>query len=343
MGETLRAARFYAPGDFRVEDMPIPEIGDNDILVKVAGCGVCHSDLHIIQGDLPLPRTPITLGHEVGGYVEKVGNCVEGIDEGDKVLVYGGWGCGKCDFCIRGEEQLCNVLNWLGIGVDGGYAEYLRVPSKRYLVPLKKLDPAKYAPLTDAGLTAYRAVKKASESLPISEAIVIIGVGGLGQFGVQFAKLRGYKVVAMDISNKKLEIAEKLGADLTLNPRMGEIFSAIEDFTKGKGAGAVIDFVGTDETLRNAVSLLGKCGKLVIVGIGGGQASLTWSPAFPSEVSYTTVYWGSIPELREVVEIAERGVIDLKVEKIGFDDLISTFDRMKMGELETRAILCPDS
>lgn len=338
----MRAGRFYAPGDFRVEDVPVPKIGENDILVKVAGCGVCHSDLHIIQGELPLPTTPITLGHEVGGYVEKVGKCVEGIDEGDKVLVYGGWGCGSCSLCIRGEEQLCNVLNWLGIGVDGGYAEYLRVPSKRYLVPLKKLDPANSAPITDAGLTAYRAVKKASEHLPMSETIVIIGVGGLGQFGVQFAKMRGYKVVAIDISSKKLEIAEKLGADLTLNLREGEISHVIDEFTNGRNAGAVIDFVGTDETLRNAVAILGKCGKLVIVGIGGGQVSLMWNPVLPSEAIYTTVYWGSIPELREVVELAERGKIDIKVEKIGFDELIPTFEKMKRGELESRAVLCPD-
>ncbi|MEM0302853.1 MAG: NAD(P)-dependent alcohol dehydrogenase [Archaeoglobaceae archaeon] len=338
----MKSARFYAPGDLRIEEISIPEIGVNDILVKVAGCGVCHSDLHIIQGELPLPRTPITLGHEVGGYVEKVGKCVEGVSEGDKVLIYGGWGCGNCNLCIKGEEQLCNVLGWLGIGADGGYAEYVRVPSKRYLVPLKNLDPANSAPLTDAGLTAYRAVKKACEGLPISETIVIIGVGGLGQFGVQFAKMRGYKVVAVDISSKKLEIAEKLGADLTLNPREGEFLSLVSEFTDGKNAGAVIDFVGTDETLNTAVNFLGKCGKLVIVGIGGGQVSLMWNPIFPSEVSYTTVYWGSISELREVVELAERGKIRFKVEKIEFGDLLQTFERMKRGELEHRAVLCPD-
>lgn len=338
----MKSARFYAPRDFRVEEVPIPEIGENDILIRVAGCGVCHSDLHIIEGDLPLPRTPITLGHEVGGYVEKVGKCVEGISEGDKVLVYGGWGCGNCNVCIKGEEQLCNVLGWLGIGVDGGYAEYLRVPSKRYLVPLKSLDPASSAPLTDAGLTAYRAVKKACEGLPISETIVIIGVGGLGQFGVQFAKMRGYKVIAVDISSKKLEIAEKLGADLTLNPREGEFLGVVSEFTDGRNAGAVIDFVGTDETLRTAVNFLGKCGRLVLVGIGGGQVCMTWNPILPSEVTYTTVYWGSIPELREVVELAERGRIQIEVEKIGFKDLLPTFERMKLGKIERRAVLCPD-
>lgn len=338
----LKSARFYAPNDFRIEEISIPEIGENDILVKVAGCGVCHSDLHIINGELPLPRTPITLGHEVGGYVEKVGRCVEGVSEGDKVLVYGGWGCGNCELCLRGEEQLCNVLSWLGIGVDGGYAEYLRVPSKRYLVPLRNLDPAKSAPLTDAGLTAYRAVRKACEGLPVSETIVIIGVGGLGQFGIQFAKIRGYKVVALDISNKKLEIAKKLGADLALNLTEGDFFNLISEFTYGRNAGAVIDFVGTDETLSTAVNFLGKCGRLILVGIGGGQVSMTWNPILPSEVSYTTVYWGSILELREVVELAERGRIQVKSEKIGFDDLLQTFDRMKRGEIESRAVLCPD-
>lgn len=338
----MKAVRFYAPGDLRLENLPIPKIGENEILVKVSGCGICHSDLHILQGELPLPRTPITLGHEVGGYVEKVGKCVEDVSEGEKVLVYGGWGCGTCDFCIRGEEQLCNVLSWMGIGADGGYAEYLRVPSKRYLVPLKKLDPAISAPLTDAALTAYRAVRKACESLPISETIVIIGVGGLGQFGVQFAKLRGYKVVAVDLSEKKLEIAKDLGAEITLNPREGDFFNLISDFTGGKNAGAVIDFVGTDESLSMALNFLGKSGKLVLVGIGGGQISMTWNPAYPSELVYTTVYWGSLPELREVVEIAERGGIKWNIEKIGFEDIMETFERMRKGELKGRAVLCPE-
>jgi propanol-preferring alcohol dehydrogenase len=341
-GGNLKCAIFYAPGDLRIEDVPIPKIGAEEILIKVAGCGVCHSDLHIIQGELPLPRTPIILGHEVGGYVEKVGKNVEGVTEGEKVLVYGGWGCGTCNVCIRGEEQLCNVLGWLGIGVDGGYAEYLKIPSRRYLVPIKKLDPATSSPLADAGLTAYRAVRKACEGLPLSETVVIIGIGGLGQFGVQFAKLRGYRVVAVDVSKRKLEIAKKLGADLALNPVEGELLNIISEFTDGKGAGAVIDFVGTNETLRDATSFLGKCGRLVLVGIGGGQASIFWNPALPPEVSYTTVYWGSLTELREVIALAEEGKLSLIVERISFDGLLQAFERMKKGDLEGRAVLCPD-
>ncbi len=130
----MKAARFYTPGEgLKIEDVPIPEIGSGEVLIRVAGTGICHSDLHILEGSLSLSNTPITLGHEIAGYVEKVGESVEGFNEGDAVAVFGGWGCGKCRNCLSGEEQLCNVLMWVGIGVDGGYAEYVRIPSPRYL------------------------------------------------------------------------------------------------------------------------------------------------------------------------------------------------------------------
>jgi propanol-preferring alcohol dehydrogenase len=339
----MKAARFYEPGEpLKIEEVPVPEIGPGEVLVRIAGAGICHSDLHILEGFFPLPYTPITLGHENAGYVEKVGDGVEGLSEGDPVAVFGGWGCGKCSVCIRGEEQLCNILNWCGIGFDGGYAEYLRVPSYRHLVPLKKLDPVQAAPLTDAALTSYRAVKKAREGLQPSGTIVVIGVGGLGQYGVQFAKMTGARVAAVDIDDSKLEIAKSLGADVVVNKRKEDLSSAIDDFTDGRGADRVIDFVGIDETLTDAVSMLGKQGKLILVGLGGGSTPFVWNPLLPPEISYTTVFWGSIPDLHEVISIAESGRLKIQIETVGFDELNETFERMKKGEIKGRAVLKPD-
>jgi len=340
----MKAARFYSPGEgLRIEEISIPKIKAGEVLVRVAGAGLCHSDLHILEGSLPLPRTPITLGHEVAGYVEKLGEGVEGLEVGQAVAVFGGWGCGRCKFCLSGEEQLCNVLKWMGIGEDGGYAEFVRIPSPRYLVPLNKLEPIKAAPLTDAALTAYRAIKKAREGLSPAEFVAIIGIGGLGQYGVQFAAMSGAKVIAIDVNNSKLEVAKKLGADFTVNPREENVVSAVGDITGGDYVSRVVDFVGSDESLRDAVSILGKQGKLIHVGIGGGEARFIWNPVFPPEITYTTVYWGSVAELKEVISLAEDGRIQIIVETVGFRELNEAFDRLRRGEVDGRAVLLPDS
>lgn len=338
----MKAARFYRPGEgLKIEDVPEPKINAGEVLIRVAGTGVCHSDLHILEGSLPLPNTPITLGHEIAGYVEKVGEGVKGFSEGDAVAVFGGWGCGRCKVCLSGEEQLCNVLMWVGIGVDGGYAEYVRIPSPRYLVPLRKLDLVKAAPLTDAALTSYRAIKKARDGLTPADFLAVIGIGGLGQYGVQFAKMTGARVIAIDIDDSKLEIAKSLGADFTVNPKKENLLSVIDEITYGENVARVIDFVGTDETLMNAVGILRKKGRLILAGIGGGMTSFMWNPILPPEVTYTTVFWGSIPELHEVVSIAESGRLEINIEMVSFDELNETFERLGRGEIKGRAVLVP--
>ncbi|MDY7083047.1 MAG: alcohol dehydrogenase catalytic domain-containing protein, partial [Halobacteria archaeon] len=262
----MKAARFYGASEgLKIEDVPLPEIGSNEILVRVEGAGICHSDLHILEGDLPLPNLPTTLGHENAGFVEEIGDELDiqgtGIEQGTPVAVYGPWGCGNCHVCSRGEYQLCNVIEWVGIGHDGGYAEYLRVPNPEYLVRLDSLEPTEAAPLTDAGVTSYRAVRRAEKSLTPSRPIVIIGIGGVGQYAVQFADmLTGSDVIAVDIDDEKLDKAERLGADVTVNGDKN-LSSEVRQVSNdgggtagtgtgaGAGAGAVLDFVGTDETL----------------------------------------------------------------------------------------------
>src|SRR5712691_6106737 len=170
--------------------IPVPGVRGEEVLLKVEGSGLCHSDIHIMNGSRPIiPSFPFTLGHENSGTVEEVGELVHGYKKGDSVIVYGGWSKKADRFTWTGQEQLTNISDWVGIGHPGGYAEYLKVPTFRYLLHVEELDIAEAAVLTDAGLTPYRAVKKLLPSLYPGSTVVIIGCGGLGQFGVQYAKL----------------------------------------------------------------------------------------------------------------------------------------------------------
>lgn len=333
----MRAARFY-PGDgLRIEDVPRPDPGPGELLVEVAACGVCHSDLHLLDGDMPIPR-PTTLGHEVAGTVVETGGGVR-TDVGTDIAVFGGWGCRSCAVCTRGEDQLCNLANWLGIGHDGGYAEYLRVPAEKYVLPLDGLDPERAAPLTDAALTPYRALGQAGDISP-ADTVVCIGIGGLGQFGVQFAAMTGAQVVAVDLDERKLDRAEAVGADATVNASETRVPSAISRVADGRVT-AVLDFVGVDDTLQWGSNALDVGGHLVLAGIGGGSIQFSWNPLAGQELTYRTVQWGSVNELREVLAVARRGDLEIRTEPVGLDDLPATLERLRAGEVETRAVLTP--
>src|SRR5581483_1720544 len=306
----MRAARLYEPGQLlRIEDVPVPKTPPDGVRVRIAGSGVCHSDLHIIRGHMAMPLSlPLTLGHENAGYVEEVGAGVTGFEPGDAVAVFGGWGCGTCSFCRGGEEQLCDVMKWVGIGRDGGYAEFLLVPNQRHLVKLEGLDPVDAAPLTDAGLTPYRAVKKVAPHLPPGSWAVTIGVGGLGQFGLQFLKvLTAAQVVAVDIDDDKLALAAELGADATLNARQ-DVGAEVKRITGGEGAQAVLDFVGNDATLQAALAAAGRGCRIVVVGLGGGTFPYSFM-GVPSELKVTNSVWGSRRDLEEVLALGRQGKV----------------------------------
>src|SRR5215208_3003481 len=200
-------------------DVPAPEPGPGEVLVRVAGAGLCHSDLHLMHwpaGTLPY-ELPFTLGHEVVGTVAALGDGADGVDVGESVLVYGPWGCGRCPHCSRGEEYLCPFRDvrrvaGCGLGRDGGLAEYVVIPSPRLLVPIGDLDPVSTAPLADAGLTSYHAVKRALRDLGPGSAAIVIGVGGLGHVAVQLLRaLSGCRIVAVDRRQEALDIALSSG------------------------------------------------------------------------------------------------------------------------------------
>lgn len=339
----MKAARLHAYGDpLHLDEVETPEPGPGEVLIRIASSGACHSDLHVMSGEMPiLPELPWILGHENAGYVEALGPGAEGVDVGTPVLVWGGWGCGTCRVCRAGDEQVCDVLRWGGLGEPGGYAEYLVVPSTRNLITIEDLDPATAAPLSDAALTPYRAVKHALPWMVPGSTVVAIGVGGLGQYGVQFMKqLSGARVVAVDTAEDKRRLAEQLGADVTLDPTQVDVVAEIDGMTGGDKASVVIDFVGADPTMATAAASVGKQGLFVLVGLAGGSTPVSFMGLSP-ETTFRTSTWGNRNELAEVVDLARAGVITGEVEQHPLADINEVFERLERGEVAGRAVLNP--
>lgn len=344
----MKAARLHAYGrPLVIEDIPKPVPGPGEVVIRVEGAGFCHSDLHVIDGEIKiLPRMPMTLGHENAGVVDEIGASVTAVKPGDPVVVFGGWGCGHCDFCVTGQEQMCATPEWVGLSNhDGGYAEYLLVPSERYLVPLRSLEPKVAAVFTDAALTPYRAIKRASAFLQPDHPVLVIGVGGLGQFGIKLIRLlSGAPIIAVDVSEEKLQIAKELGASFTLDARDPDITDRIIEIGGGTGVTAAFDFVGSDATLALAFATTRAGGKVTQIGLAGGTAPLKLFENLPFEVVFEGTLWGTIKELREVIALAESGrltPIDLEFEPL--DRINEVHENLKAGKVPGRVVMTPSA
>jgi len=342
----MQAAQLVAyKQPLEIREVPVPEPRGENVLIRIAGSGLCHSDLHVMEGEVQLASSlPFTLGHENAGIIAAVGNEVHDFHIDDPVVVFGGWSTHSDRFTHTGQEQLSDLPHWGGVGQPGGYAQYLLVPTYRYLLHAPPmLDLAEAAALTDAGLTPYRAVKKLGNAIYPGSLAVIIGVGGLGQFGVQYAKLllpAGTTVVAIDVDRRKLEMARELGADVVINSREEDPVQRIKELTGGEGAQGIVDFVGSDATMLQAYQSAGRQARVVIVGLAGG--TLPFSAAALNEVEITSSLWGSIQELCEVLTLAQKRLIRTRIQRISFDEINQTFDRLAHGQIEGRAVLTPD-
>lgn len=338
----MKAAVLHAIGEpLRIEEVPTPRPGPGQVLVKVAAAGVCHSDLHQQDGSVPPHRIPLIMGHENAGWVAAFGQGAEGLAEGDPVVVYGGWGCGRCRFCLGGQEQLCDGARWGGLGPDGGYAEYLLVPAARHLLPAGRLDLVKAAGLTDAGLSSYRAVKKALPYLLAGPTAVVIGAGGLGQYGIQYLKLMtSATVIAVETSPVRGQLALSLGADHAVDASAAGTLERIRELSGGEGAAAVLDFVGIDATMKLGLASLARQGLFVLVGLAGGSVPMGFFSQ-ASEVAFTTSVWGSRNDLAEVIALAQQGKLTAATETHRLDDINQVLERLEHGLVEGRAVVVP--
>jgi propanol-preferring alcohol dehydrogenase len=315
-------------------------------LIKIGGAGVCHSDLHVMDEDLGF-KPPFTLGHENAGWVSSVGGGVVGVKEGDAVAVYGPWGCGRCHACQLSMENYCE--NWMqidgfggGLGLDGGMADYMLVPSARLLVPLGRLAPAKAAPLSDAALTPYHAIKRALPHLNADSTVVVVGVGGLGHMAIQLLRvLAPMRIVAADVDDKKLQQARALGADDIVNNRNASgAAERIQQITGPRGAGLVLDCVGVQQTLDLGAKLLGRNSVWTIVGLGGGRHEFRHGST-PYGTSMSIPYWGSRVELMEVVAMARDGRIHAETTDFPLTQAVDVYAKLRAGEITGRAVLIP--
>ncbi|MEO3784362.1 NAD(P)-dependent alcohol dehydrogenase [Actinocorallia sp. B10E7] len=356
----MRALRLTAwKSDPVLVEVPEPDPEPGQVVVRVAGAGACHSDLHLMrdfdEGSLPW-GPPFTLGHENAGWVHRIGRGVTGLEPGMPVAVHGPWGCGFCSRCRLGIDTYCERPDAApvpsgggGLGLDGGMAEFLLVPDARFLVPLPPgLDPVTAAALTDAGLTPYHAVRRSWPKLPPGSTAVVIGVGGLGHLAVQILRATtAARVIAVDTRPKALDLALESGAHLALRSggpdgTTAEVAARIREQTSGRGADVVLDFVGSDGTLALAAAIPRMLGDLTLVGIGGGRLDFSFfSP--PYETSVQSTYWGSRPELAEVLELAAQGLLKPALTRFPLEEAMTAYRLMERGELVGRAVITPSA
>ena len=334
--------------DAELADVPTPDPGPGEVLVRIGGAGACHSDLHLMRdfdaGALPFDP-PFTLGHENAGWVEAVGPGVGGLEPGLPVAVYGAWGCGRCQRCRVGSENYCvdqsrRPVAGGGLGTDGGMAPFMVVPDARFLVELGDLDPVDAAPLTDAGLTPYHAVRRSAHLLVPGSTTLVLGVGGLGHLAIQILReLTPTTIVAVDERPEALVLAAELGAHHTVLPGPAA-HEEVLGRTGGRGVDVAIDLVGSPVTLEFAAALTRSLGHVTIVGLGGGQLPVGFtSPAY--EVSVATTYWGSIPELVEVLALGAAGRIHADVHRFTLDQAQDAYRLMAASQLDGRAVVVP--
>ena len=345
----MHAVRFVGVGHpVRIENVPKPSPGPGQVLVKIGGAGVCHSDLHVMEEDLGF-TPPFTLGHENAGWVAERGQGVAAFKEGDAVAVYGPWGCGRCHACQLSMENYCE--NWAemdgfggGLGLDGGMAEYMLVPSARLLVPIGDLSPVKAAPLSDAALTPYHAIKRALPRLHADSTVVVIGLGGLGHMAVQLLRaLAAVRIVAADVDEGKLQHAKALGADDVVDNRNAdEAAEQIRKITGARGAGLVLDCVGVQPTIDLGARLLGRNSVWTIVGLGGGHHDFTHGST-PYGTSMSIPYWGSRVELMEVIAMARDRRIHPETTEFPLREAVDVYRKLKAGQIAGRAVLVPSA
>jgi propanol-preferring alcohol dehydrogenase len=349
-----------SPLEIISKDTPKP-IG-SQVLVRVEACGVCHSDIHLWEGGYEGPdgeflkatdrgvRYPLIPGHEIAGAVEEVGEEVSSLNlfkKNGKVIVYPWLGEGMCPACREGNENLCDRPRSLGIYNDGGYSEYVLVPSYRYLLDVSNdietgsFDANTACTLSCSSLTAYGAISNAN--LRPFDTAVIIGAGGLGLMAIQLAKaITGSTVIAMDLDDNKLKAAKENGADFTINSKKENAVTAVMEMTQKLGADAVIDFVNSSKSTDVDMQLLRKRARVVLVGLYGGAVRLNLISMPTRAYKLIGSYTGNIAQLAELVSLTRRGVIKpLVSDKFNLEQATEALSKLKEGKVVGRGIINP--
>jgi propanol-preferring alcohol dehydrogenase len=321
-----------------VEEVERPVPGEGEVLIKVEACGVCHSDLHIIEGDWKqfggITKIPLIPGHEIAGRVAEAGNGVRDLKVGDRVGVpWIHWTCGECEFCRTGFENLCSRQKITGCTVDGGFAEYIKAPASHATRIPGSIPAAEAAPLFCAGVTVYRALKQAR--LASGERLAVFGVGGLGHLAIQIGKEMGLEVTAVDVSDDKLGLAKSLGASHTMNVSSTNV---AKELRRAGRMHAVLVTSGSKAAYDTAFPCVRPTGKLLVVGL---PPEISFPPIMMAagEIRVQASAVGTRQDLEEVLAMAAAGKLHCQVSTRGLDEVNTIFDEMKAGKIAGRVVL----
>jgi propanol-preferring alcohol dehydrogenase len=359
----MKSASIIKPkSPLEIVNKETPKPIGSQVLIRVDSCGVCHSDIHLWEGGYEGPdgeflkatdrgvRYPLIPGHEIAGVVEQLGEEVSSLgifSRNSKVLVYPWIGEGMCAACREGNENLCDKPRSLGIYNDGGYADYVLVPSYRYLLDITNdietglLEMNTACTLPCSSLTAYGAINNAK--LKPYDKVVIVGAGGLGLMSIQLAKaVTGSTVIALDLDDDKLKTAKNNGADFVVNSKKEDATTAVMEITHKLGADAVIDFVNSSKSTEKDLQLMRKRGRLVLVGLYGGALKLNLISMPTRAYTLCGSYTGNLAQLAELVSLAGRSVIKpLVSDKFKLEEATGALSKLKDGEIVGRGIIKP--
>lgn len=307
----MKAVRLIKPGQpLELHEIPLPELGPDDVLVKVKAAGICHSDAHYRAGISPVRPLPLTLGHEVAGVVEAAGETVQQFEAGDRVCLHYLVTCGKCAFCHRGSEQFCVNGSMIGKYLDGGYAEYIRIPERSLFHLPNEIPFDQGAIMMCSSATSYHAIKKAR--LQAGETIAVFGVGGLGMSAIQIALAMGARqVFAVDINASKLSFAQQHGA-IAIDARDSDTVEQVRQLTGGRGVDVALELIGLPGTMRQAVESVGIFGRVAMVGLSSEPIEIDpYNELLMREAELIGVADHLARELPALIELVRTGKVDL--------------------------------
>jgi alcohol dehydrogenase, propanol-preferring len=334
------AARFV-PGHktLSLQDIPRPQPGPQDVVLKVRAAGVCHSDLHVLESEVHISKTPFTMGHEACGELVELGSEVKGdFKRGALYVVHGPNPCGHCELCASGQDNLCASPDraYVGLGADGAYAEYLKVPARSILEVPPGVSPEHAAVATDAVLTPYHALKTLG-AVRQDTRVLILGLGGLGLNAVQVARALGAKVVATDLRETSLAAALSLGAH--------EVYptGALEQKLAGRTFDVIVDFVGAESTFGLAQRFARRGGTVVLVGLHSPHLPLSSYALVNLQLHVHGTFWGTRQELQEVLQLLAGGKVRPEVQTGQIKDVNHWLEELKAGRVRSRVALLPES
>jgi alcohol dehydrogenase, propanol-preferring len=332
----MKAAVYHGNGSrLAIEEMPTPALRDGEVLLRVAACGLCHTDLHYLDhGVATFQKPPIILGHEAAGTVERVGSGVSGVALGDRVLAPSVWACGRCRYCRAGRENLCVDLVMPGNHVHGGFAEFLAVPAKELVRIPADLPLERACVIADAVSTPYHAVKQRGQ-VRAGDTIAVVGCGGVGLNVVQCANLAGATVIAVDLNDARLALAKRMGARHTINPAATDrVDKEVRKLTDG-GVDVAFEVVGKPNTIDLAFNLLRKGGRLVVIGFSHEPVPINAAKLMFYELELVGSLGCGGGLYPEIVALVAAGRIDLEPIVSGtlpLDRINEGFDRLRRGE-----------